>query len=525
VVTNDRTVYTFAEDFFRSDASRGVENLPDEFGLTGLCLDPHTGYVFVTFSYLAEDGQLRNSIARFETRPEVFALEPTTMQEYPDVFEDFPTDTSHQIGGCQVDGDFLYVGVGDGLNTHTPPLGVDSPLGKVLRFTLDGRPAPGNPFRQDDDPLDPANYVWAYGFRNPYGLKIAEGEVFVAENGGALDRFVRIEAGKDYLWDGNDLSLSSRADVVFAPVIAPTQMDFYSQDKDIFPSDYQNTFFVGASGEVKGIVNIPFDFAQNEVFPPPRYFLRYLGTPVKNYEGIITGLALGLDGLYFAPLLPNKLETAAVFRIFYDADNQHPYRPEDVTNPGLLLSSLGCLSCHSYKKLGSNQAPTLDYDELIPRIQERVNSPEYLQLLDEIDQLNEEPYIAFRGARQSIREQEGDMRLRAWIKNRILEPKFDDPNAQMPNLGVTSEQATIIADFLAQDPSPEEAGNSATGETQGAAQAHGTATDASSSFSSLLERIKTSLPSLRYRYLPFVFLAGAVAGIVFIRWFERRAKP
>jgi hypothetical protein len=117
------------------------------------------------------------------------------------------------------------------------------------------------------------------------------------------------------------------------------------------------------------------------------------------------------------------------------------------------------------------------------------------------------------------------MRLRAWIKNRILEPKFDDPNAQMPNLGVTSEQATIIADFLAQDPSPEEAGNSATGETQGAAHAHGTATDASSSFSSLLERIKTSLPSLRYRYLPFVFLAGAVAGIVFIRWFERRAKP
>ena len=35
-----------------------------------------------------------------------------------------------------------------------------------------------------------------------------------------------------------------------------------------------------------------------------------------------------------------------------------------------------------------------------------------------------------------------------WIENRIQEPRFDDPDATMPNLGLTRDQAASIAAYL-----------------------------------------------------------------------------
>ena len=56
---------------------------------------------------------------------------------------------------------------------------MDSFLGKVLRMTLDGRPAPNNPFYQDGDIGNSQNYIWASGLRNPFGLRVVDGKVFV----------------------------------------------------------------------------------------------------------------------------------------------------------------------------------------------------------------------------------------------------------------------------------------------------------------------------------------------------------
>jgi hypothetical protein len=35
-----------------------------------------------------------------------------------------------------------------------------------------------------------------------------------------------------------------------------------------------------------------------------------------------------------------------------------------------------------------------------------------------------------------------------WVQYKILEPRFDDPKARMPKLGVTKSQAAAIRDFL-----------------------------------------------------------------------------
>ena len=68
----------------------------------------------------------------------------------------------------------LYVSLGDEHNANTAQNKGDV-RGKLLRYTPSGRPAPGNPF---------GNAVYAYGFRNPFGLAISSsGRIAITSNG------------------------------------------------------------------------------------------------------------------------------------------------------------------------------------------------------------------------------------------------------------------------------------------------------------------------------------------------------
>ena len=66
--------------------------------------------------------------------------------------------------------------------------------GKILRLTLDGKPAPGNPFD---------NEVWSWGHRNPQGLVFHPntGALYSAEHGPRTDDEVNlIERERNYGW-------------------------------------------------------------------------------------------------------------------------------------------------------------------------------------------------------------------------------------------------------------------------------------------------------------------------------------
>ncbi len=81
------------------------------------------------------------------------------------------------VGG--IDGK-LYVTLGE---EHTAAAAQDTSdvRGKVLRYNLDGS-VPG------DNPFGPGNPVWAYGFRNPFGIAIsASGQMAVTNNGPSGD--------------------------------------------------------------------------------------------------------------------------------------------------------------------------------------------------------------------------------------------------------------------------------------------------------------------------------------------------
>jgi glucose/arabinose dehydrogenase len=139
------------------------------------------------------------------------------------------------------DGKYLFVSSGDRVaidNVQT----LASNLGKIIRLTPDGKPAPGNPFAAQGSP---ANEVWTIGHRNPLGLKFDQtGALFDLEHGPrGGDEINRLEPGKNYGWplvsfgdnyNGTPIPKNdTRPDlaqpaITWNPVIAPGDMIFYS---------------------------------------------------------------------------------------------------------------------------------------------------------------------------------------------------------------------------------------------------------------------------------------------------------
>ena len=239
VVTNDRSVYTFAGDFFKLVPRTELPSFGGEMGMAGLCLDPGSGYVFVTFTYQDEKGLLRNNIVRFESEPGTFSLKAKSSLAFTEVFADEQSAPSHQIGPCQVYDNNLYVSLGDAFTTGGARMrsqDINSLLGKVLRMTLDGKPVKTNPYYIDGDITKARNYVWASGFRNPFGLNITDGRVFVADNGIDADRFIEVREGGNYRWNGSDISITTNASVVFFPAQGVAQMDFLKNLRESFIS-------------------------------------------------------------------------------------------------------------------------------------------------------------------------------------------------------------------------------------------------------------------------------------------------
>jgi glucose/arabinose dehydrogenase/mono/diheme cytochrome c family protein len=444
VVTNDRSVYTFADSFFTSRPRKELPDIEGETGMAGICLEPNRGYVFVTFAYRDSQNVLRNNVVRFQSTPRIFSTRATARIAFPEIFSSYEAAVSHQIGPCQVSDDLLYINVAAGRKTAQSQQ-INSVLGKIVRMTLDGRPAPANPFYQDGSRSKAANYVWAYGFRNPFGLRIVNGRVFVAENGSGIDRFMEVRAGENYLWNGSDWSIGTNAAAVL-PVVGPVQVDYYRGGSSILPTRYAGNYFIALSApRSAGVLALPYSLEQRKLLRPPSQFIKYVGTAGQA----VTGVGIGPDGVYFAPILPDREGRSAVFKVAYDPAHSHPVLLDQ--DPEVLIAEHGCLGCHSLGGGGGTAGPPIDEAEMVPRIQSRLGSKQYRDQVAEVDRLEREPFVSFRRARAEVLREAGDQRVRTWLRYRIVEPRFDDPSAQMPNLGVSGAEARAIAAYLMGD--------------------------------------------------------------------------
>ena len=189
------------------------------------------------------------------------------------------------------DGQYLFLTVGD-RQRMTPAQDPDQELGKILRLTLDGKPAPGNPMAGKDGRrqcsadrsaeryggredragaqhlhvpgrpnLAPAE-TWSTGHRTPYGLAFApDGRLWEVEHGPrGGDELNLIEPGKNYGWplvsyavNYNGVPIPSpdtRPDlakpvIYWTPVIAPGNLTFYNGA--MFPQ-WKGSALIGGMG-------------------------------------------------------------------------------------------------------------------------------------------------------------------------------------------------------------------------------------------------------------------------------------
>ena len=261
-------------------AKTQVSNVPAVYyqgqnGMLGVFLSPHYARDHNVYLTYAEPGDYGGGLvlarAKLSLTDDTASLDGLKV-----LWRQMPKGKGGQEG-AQVafspDGTYLFLTVGD-RQRMTPAQDPNQPEGKILRLTLDGKPAPGNPMGGQtgapkipliDPPADTEaaktapvvsiyafpgpnltpSETWTSGHRTPYGLAFApDGHLWEAEHGPkGGDELNLIEPGKNYGWplvsyatNYNGVPIPSpdtRPDltkpiIYWTPIIAPGNLMFYN---------------------------------------------------------------------------------------------------------------------------------------------------------------------------------------------------------------------------------------------------------------------------------------------------------
>ena len=260
-----------------------VSNTPAVFyqgqnGMLGVFVSPRYATDHSIYLTYAEPGDYGGGLALARARL-VATATSASLENFEVLWRQMPKGKGGQEGAqiaFSPDEQYLFLAVGE-RQRFTPAQDPNQPEGKILRLTLDGKPAPGNPnFGKTgeatipliDPPRDteaaktaavvstytfpngnitPAE-TWASGVRTPYGLAFsATGELWEVEHGPrGGDELNLIEKGKNYGWplvsygqnyNGTPIPKpDTRPDlagpvIYWVPVIAPGNLMFYRGTK------------------------------------------------------------------------------------------------------------------------------------------------------------------------------------------------------------------------------------------------------------------------------------------------------
>lgn len=257
--------------------------------------------VYLTY---AEPGEGGDGLALARATLDTSGAAPA-LRDLQVIWRQLPRGAGGQFGGYiafSPDGRFLFLTSGE-RQRFTPAQDPDQALGKILRLTLDGKPAPGNPGAGKtggtsipvfDPPANtraaasaPSHRVtvpapnltqaetWSTGHRNPYGLAFdSRGRLWETEMGPkGGDELNLIEPGRNYGWplvsyginyDGTPIAdPATRPDLArpalyWTPVIAPAGLAFY--EGNMFP-EWRGSAFVGGLAST-ALIRIAFDAAR-----------------------------------------------------------------------------------------------------------------------------------------------------------------------------------------------------------------------------------------------------------------------
>ena len=181
-----------------------VEGLPKvdakgQGGLLDVALDPdfqNNKMIYWTFSEPVSGGN-HTAVAKGKLSADEKRIENPSV-----IFRATPTYDGDKHYGSRLEFDkdgHLFVSTGERSDLETRPYAQkqDSYLGKILKITKDGKPAPGNPQIAGWKPE-----IYSTGHRNPQGLAIDEkGQIWDGEMGPrGGDEINLIQPGKNYGW-------------------------------------------------------------------------------------------------------------------------------------------------------------------------------------------------------------------------------------------------------------------------------------------------------------------------------------
>ena len=246
-------------------------------GMLGVFVSPHYATDHSVYLTYSEPGDVAgaSSLALARARLNLDGGK-ASLEGLQVLWHDMPKGRGGQFGAqiaFSPDGQYLFLTVGD-RQRMTPAQDLNTEVGKILRLTLDGKPAPGNPMSgkvgaatiplinppSDTEAAKTAPVVstytvsgpnfapaetWTSGHRTPYGLAFApDGRLWEVEHGPrGGDELNLIEPGKNYGWplvsyavNYNGVPIPSpdtRADlakpvIYWTPIIAPGNLMFYS---------------------------------------------------------------------------------------------------------------------------------------------------------------------------------------------------------------------------------------------------------------------------------------------------------
>ena len=374
-------------------------------GMLGVYLSPHYSkdhYVYLTYSEPGEPSGSSLALARAQLK---IAKDSASLEGLQVIWRDGERGEGGQFGAAiafSPDGKYLYLSVGE-RQRMTPAQDPNQPLGKILRLTLDGKPAPGNPMAGKtgaptvpviDPPRDTEtaktapvvrtytfpgpnltpSETWASGFRTPYGLAFApDGRLWELEHGPrGGDELNLIEPGKNYGWplvsyatNYNGVPIPSpdtRQDlakpvIYWTPVIAPGNLMFYKGS--MFPQWNGSAFVSGLS--TKALVRITFD-GKGGAQAVDRWDM---GFRVRDVEEAPDGALWALEdanpgGVYRITPLGMPVSAPKIKPEAPAATSSAAPTGSGVERVRSIIANNNCLVCHRIGSEGGDIAPSLN---------------------------------------------------------------------------------------------------------------------------------------------------------------------
>ncbi len=228
-------------------------------GLLDLVLDSRFSANRILYFCFSEPGPGGNSTALARAR---LSDDGRRLEQLHVLFSQKPKVASTMHFGCRIVEDregHLFLALGERFSRMDDAQRLDNHLGKVVRLTKDGAPAPGNPFAERAGALPE---IWSFGHRNPQGAALGpEGRLWIHEHGPQGGDEVNLpQSGRNYGWPVVSLGVhyggrpvgqgeSTQAGMEpphhhWTPSIAPSGMAFLGSDR--YGPAWQKSLFVGA---------------------------------------------------------------------------------------------------------------------------------------------------------------------------------------------------------------------------------------------------------------------------------------